>query len=573
MTLRGTTVIAILLLLIGGALYSRADEYGPAPNSSGPLFTYESLQTLIQSKKITSVDQLIPDLPSDCLSHSVLVYKSRSIQPGTVTDPRVILYCDDGKLLLAYSGNKTLANGNSLEVIHFDDSTKKFNFTEVTFKPNHPQYAKNPEVCLHCHGADRPHPNWDAYNLWPGVFASAEGEIYVGSKEDHEFTAFLLAHKGKTDRYSPLIGLESLVDIKSLKPGQGYQPVADVVMQEFNAMISKLNFDWIMKTIAASPTFPEYKYAILGALSNCDGIEGFIPSSENARILSQAHITLDQIIQQTDAAQKQYILDKFSRQGGADLVPGETNKYKDHGSYVNFDRHGVNGYAAAFEAPTAKFRYLMMSQGMDIDEWSLPFDGKNYSFDDGGYGLFNLVARLEEQMTKSDPDLAPYFSIQSDHYGTGTTYEYEGGRIMTTLAPKPGLCDLLKAKSLAAFKGFQANSQSCFMEPGAAPLSSANSSVIEVGYGAAHSYAQRGEDILRNTCMVCHAQGADGAPKLPLTQELGLAAALSDNQHFLLHEIDKRISATDPTYKMPPNEDLSASDRRALEDYIHSLSP
>jgi hypothetical protein len=180
-------------------------------------FTYDDLTKLVNdpAKHITSIDDLLaqPEVPSTYREHFTTLYLSQSLQSATPLNPRTILYGEDAKLLMAF----TCAPGNcvddkdptkpapdadhatALEVIHYDDATKKFELREFDFPEGRGGKVTisepNPHKCMGCHmGPEDPRPNWESYFTWPGAYGGNDdhlgGDLALGENMDN-LRAFL----------------------------------------------------------------------------------------------------------------------------------------------------------------------------------------------------------------------------------------------------------------------------------------------------------------------------------------------------------------------------------------------
>jgi hypothetical protein len=97
-----------LVLFISSATCLASDE-----------FNYERLIGLIRARNIRSIDALLPLLPEELRTQFVLVYKSRSLQEGSLESPRAILYGKTGKLVITFNGDPRQKGYGSLEVMQF----------------------------------------------------------------------------------------------------------------------------------------------------------------------------------------------------------------------------------------------------------------------------------------------------------------------------------------------------------------------------------------------------------------------------------------------------------------------
>ena len=127
-------------------------------------FTYEDVVELVQKNKLTSIEQLIPLLPSEILSNYTMMYRSDSLQEASEENPRVIAFAPNAELILAFNGNKSQRNFRHLEMIQFRKDTKNFEFRSIDFSdPGQIIFSDpNPKQCLSCHG-ESPRPIWKSF--------------------------------------------------------------------------------------------------------------------------------------------------------------------------------------------------------------------------------------------------------------------------------------------------------------------------------------------------------------------------------------------------------------------------
>ena len=178
--------------------------------------TFEKLVTTIKEKKITSIEGLLPQLPSNMLNHNYIVmYRSRSLQYADPESPRIISYTPTASFILTFnSGNPKHAGSNSLELIQFRHDQKRFEFREITFQDTNVNISEaNPQKCLTCHQAkDRkdvdPRPNWEPYNIWPGAIGSNGSDVntsfatqYYKYKKFNSDDAFFIADQKNEPQY------------------------------------------------------------------------------------------------------------------------------------------------------------------------------------------------------------------------------------------------------------------------------------------------------------------------------------------------------------------------------------
>lgn len=193
-----------LIFLANASCKSRQEKasglQGSIIDSGRKSYNIESLREILSTKAVKSIDQLLPLLPESLRGHYAAFYKSSSEQGSSFESPRIILYGDDARFIVAFNGDPTHENFHCLEVIQFNDKKKAFEFFAVSFpeggENRHGTDAcpiiasgdlpkisqKNPSECKSCHTKDL-RPNWDVYSLWPGAYGSDDDSVYSQSLE------------------------------------------------------------------------------------------------------------------------------------------------------------------------------------------------------------------------------------------------------------------------------------------------------------------------------------------------------------------------------------------------------
>lgn len=171
-------------LYTGDMDYSNGYLYNPVPISDE--MSFEKLVALIDEQQITTIESVLERLPKHMLDlNYVVMYRSRSLQEASPVAPRVITYTPTARFVLTFNGGDPRHFGaQTLELMQFRDSEKRFEFREIVFNKNGAPVISdaNPGKCLECHQSPSrldvdPRPNWEPYNTWLGAFGSDNGSL------------------------------------------------------------------------------------------------------------------------------------------------------------------------------------------------------------------------------------------------------------------------------------------------------------------------------------------------------------------------------------------------------------
>ena len=119
-------------------------------------FDFAALRSLIETRHIQSVDELLPAVPPPMRYRYTLVFASRSLQQASYSDPRVVLYGTDARLVLTFNGQPTQRGYAVLEALEFGPD-KRFRLHEIRFPSPGSRdgvffSAPDPATCQTCHG-------------------------------------------------------------------------------------------------------------------------------------------------------------------------------------------------------------------------------------------------------------------------------------------------------------------------------------------------------------------------------------------------------------------------------------
>ncbi len=238
-------------------------EYGYEKKATTGPSSMADLQRLFEKKQPLSVEEFLERLPVELRKNPTFVYRSQSLQGASMQAPRVLLSEPDGNLVLAFNGDPKQHGYQQIEAMDFNETTKKFNFYEITF--DNPQRTMkvsdaNPSKCLSCHRASDPRPNWESYDRWPGVYASNDDRL-----TDEEFPSFkkFLQSFNESARYSSL-QIPQLQSILKYDSYNGRLPNEPNIT--FTHTLSRNNFKRVARLITETKDYANYKYSIAATL-------------------------------------------------------------------------------------------------------------------------------------------------------------------------------------------------------------------------------------------------------------------------------------------------------------------
>ena len=482
---------------------------------AGDPFTMATLKQLIADNHVTTIEQLLPLLPTELRSSYTLVYNSQStLQNGSPDNPRAILFGTNAKFILSFNGgnkNSHVKGGDEIEVMQFNDEKKNFEMFELGFERDKPVKisAENPAKCLTCHHIN-PRPIWTSYRSWPGVYGSDDDEL-SGFSGDKELIAFRKFRKATASnpRYQALDQGDQ--ETFPYVPADGAGNFKNRPNLRMSKLLAQLNGERLIELIRKSPAYPQLRAQFLFTTYGC----GDRSRKEMFDLISKTGIPL-----------KEWVLTK---NGSANPDGFDTST---DGLSVNtrifFDGTvGIERYVA---------RGVLADLSQDFTEIKSKF--KELS-DKEVYG--NLVSRNDQANTK------PLASFDAT--------------AQTDFVPQ-ATCDLLaklivKEKS-AGHESLSAPGVIC--KPG-----SESKPIAETSLSQLNDFIKKGPEVFQNRCQICHANRASGAPRL--TKKL-------KNSPAFLNTILSRISEKAPDgFRMPPDgAPFSAEDRSALEYYLKSIA-
>jgi mono/diheme cytochrome c family protein len=488
-----------------------------------PDFDFQALQGLIARERIGSIEALLAALPTDLRANYVLVFSSRSLQQGTLRDPRAILYGSDAHLMLSFNGDAAERGYGAIETAEFDPGLGVFRFRELRFvsSPEGPvaQFSEaNSERCQRCHGAPA-RPLWDSSPLWPGAY----GERYrtnPGSAERAGIAQFL-RRQSEHPRYRALLEASRYAERDTFAPNAGVQysgEQREPPNAQFAGRLARMNLQAIARELRERPGFDSLGYALLGAAeASCGSTLEFLPV--NLRAAVGAALGHFEAAAATERARAQQSKRLRALPGTATLrMPGA----------------GAPGFESV---DTVRF-LAETGLGMGTRQWSLELEKGPLAPSGQRDADGTLADALRVAVARLDPHVAALAS--SREYSSDDRY-----------------CAYLRERSRSALASI----------PGGYLLR------LETRGPNPESSAPALESILRH-CATCHGDGT--APPLPFSDPELLAPLLRQPGHThgqLLDELLFRISPQAGPARMPPDELLAPGERDALDVYLKGLAP
>jgi cytochrome c553 len=510
---RRTSHLPLILVLTASAAH--ADGFG-----------FASLEALMRTRDVGTVDELLAALPEGQRRNYALVFDSRSLQGASFENPRVILYGPDARFVLTFNGNAAQHGFRAVETLEFDAAAREFRLRELEF-PERPGGAAavrvseaNPGQCLRCHG-NPPRPVWDSFPLWPGAY----GERYGVSLSERERAGLerFLAQQASHPRYRYLLEAARYADPRTFRPGAGAQYVASVrepPNAELSADLGNLQFQAIASRLMRQSAFASYRYALLGvADGGCAPLSDFYPET----LWRTQREALERFAADTARANVRQAQLKAQRVASGVKTPVPT--------------------AANTLLP---LRFLAESAlGLPTRNWTLALETGTYDFTPPPSATPALRAALLAAIAPGDRALE--------------TLSYSA-----TSADGDRYCSYLKRRSRTVLAGPDGT-----VSDTGAPSAAA----LAAGHDPAAGGAAVVPPAALQVCGSCHESGP--APLIPFSDPLLLAQQLrvrSAPHGTLYDEIRFRLSAAAGAHRMPLGLNLADDERQRLEAYFAALA-
>jgi len=502
------------LLLALAARLAHADNFG-----------FESLQSLVRTHDVATVEELLAALPEAQRRDFALVFDSRSLQAASFENPRVVLYGPDARFVVTFNGDAAQRGFRTLETLEFDAVTREFRLRELEF-PERPGGAAavrvsetNPERCTRCHGSP-PHPVWDSFPLWPGAY----GERYGATLSEPERAGLerFLARQPDHPRYRQLLDVARYADAHTFRPGAGAQYAATVrepPNAELSADLGDLQFQAIAARLMRQPAFAAWRYALLGiADGSCAPLADFYPEA----------------LWRTQRA----AFERFAR----DTARGNAQEARLKGQRL---AARVTEPAPAGSDTLLPLRFVAESAlGIPTRSWTLALESGTYDFSRPPFATLPLRRSLLAAIAQGDDVLTTL---------SNSATSADGDRY----------CSYLKRRSRAALAGAAGTESNAAAS--APPALAAREPAADSASGAPPAALQ--------VCVRCHETGV--APAIPFSDPKLLAQRLragSSPHGTLEDEIRFRLSPEAGAHRMPLGLNLADADQQALAAYFESLA-
>jgi hypothetical protein len=495
---------------------ARAEEFG-----------FESLRGLIESRGISSVDELVRALPADLRAHYTLVFASRSLQGASPANPRAILFGSDAEFVVTFNGDPTARGNSAVETMEFDPRSNNFQFREIQFPADRGGQVliseANSARCVACHGQPA-RPVWDNPPFWPGAYGERYGAglSAAESKGMREFLALQPRHA----RYQNLLGAASFAERRTYVASAHdvYNGVATTSPNaQLSALLTRLNVRSILSEMASRPAFDAHRYALLAAAEgSCGPLPDYYPESIRDAIADG--------------------LRAYRRMSAA------TGRLQ--ASAVGARLAGANARYQRGAAGLEELRFVAeRSLELSTQQWTLALERNTYD--------------------ASSPEGAPTLAQVLFEWVAVTDEELRGLHTYRSFTSDDRYCEHLRRQSVRALEAWytahplsEAAAADAQLEPTVARDSDASFPQNAVSW--------RPEFLER--CTACH--NGEVAPFIPFADPDALAKCLVKGSYphgRLLDEVLYRLAPEAGAKSMPRGITITAAQRRVLEEYFLAL--
>ena len=330
-----------------------------------------------QPKSVMQTLQILKDHYPDYLSYHVFVYNSFSLQGSTLQAPRAVVFGKDSKLVISFGGDEKIKGYDVIEIMHFDDQEKKFEFREIQFPQDKTaltedemdstkNFALSPkngtdQKCLMCHGTPA-RPNVSTYPFFPGFYGSHD-DFRTTSAVDKNDSMYpeLVAYKQfmsgnrNQGRYAMLPELYH-------QPGEPSAIETSRPNYRLTNQLNKLNGERVAREIKNDPILAPQKNKIIRAILCEDA-----PFAGNP--LDTSKLTRPMTVAET------YVFNRIENTAIGDGARNFENFGIRKISRLNLEPRLINVVAMA------KLLELAKMDKMKVGNWSMPVGGDSFDID------------------------------------------------------------------------------------------------------------------------------------------------------------------------------------------------
>lgn len=593
-----TSAVAVSLFCHPSHAETKSDESCAVVNNDD--FTFRNLVEIVRNKncRAKSIDDVVPLLPERMRSKLTLFFRSQSLQGPHRDDflhPRAILSSVKSvsqfdrlrpALMVSFNGHPSQPGYNRLEAVDlnpFSISEDVFTYYEIEF-PTDEEAKKltwneaqlrikvseaNPKTCQQCHG-NPARPIFQAYPLWEGAFGSKHVDgmsdyekkglrqfvDFHSTKQDSRYrhlnpSRFQSSRMQTTDFNLRLPRLTDPIDFDSSEPAI-----------QLNTDLANYNGLRVTRLMNAMPFYQQFKFAIAGALQDCDNFVEFF--TQDAYIKLRQNTGLENKLSSKIFEERTKRVFEFFQKQGPDqfgdfwsvlrLSPGQ--KLSDKGVSEAMRRHKAYWHndpvlfalwvdtiakqgkdRAATDA--VKLRFIFEGMGIDLSNWWTDLKQPTYR-SNSGFGLpwWEALENLDPVLKKLRSEIEP------GHQNNGHAAEASEKRYCAELAG-------LSRRALQRVQISTTDSSSLQNDSEIRPFDESYPSVFET------------------TCRKCHVDHAVG-PAIPFDNRLAFESWLKAGNNA--KSLKWRTLEAHETKKMPPTRDLNLHERQQIEKYLKSLT-
>jgi hypothetical protein len=415
--------------VLAGAAALAARQASPTP--------YEELLSILE-RRPANIEQVLQALPEELRSNFTFVHASRSPHRDEIDRqfPRVVLFSEDARLLLAFTGNPRGAAYNQLEAIHYDERTSAFRTSRFILDD---AVRRNPGLkaaaatngaldrfeCTRCHGADA-RPIFDSYSVWPGFYGSTADRMLLDSSEKRDYVRFLAGNAREgVYRHLRFPSGSSVAPYDDGATGlSGAETLRFHPNERLGQALTPLNWQRIVRKLSArGDVYRRLRYPLLSGLLGCQPLP--ISDAFTASIKAE--------LERENAR-------RFERAG---LKPGDET--------YNFRMQELVRDVPYFVAEVA---YVASALGVSRADWSMSFEPSSLGFFDGVltrpvlYIKQDLIAAMLRALAAEDRELAPFY--QPSYVFEPAGYKLGLKLPMDEIYGDPAFCSLLEDRSRKA---------------------------------------------------------------------------------------------------------------------------